>query len=184
MECDGLVYPGLMSTHRGSRLLFTQTQPYPVQQQKWIIRPEKTAGQGFASPTGQYLDLYIGLDAFSLTGYGVRIERIPQFSDGVRFLLCSWEKGICTPLSQPVYTGCFRGDCHIQMQLDQNTLSLSAYNNQPLLSGQIASGLTEKVSLSVCLPAPAPASGWGVWQTGTGRIALREMSWSGSESVD
>ena len=39
------------------------------------VDPTKTAGQGFGSATGQYMDVCLKFDTRSLTGYGLRIIR-------------------------------------------------------------------------------------------------------------
>ena len=124
---------GLLTTHRGCRLLFPQKERYRDQVQTWIIRPEKTAGQGFNSPTGQFLDLWIGLDAYQETGYGLHIERTPKYSDGVDFQLYAYENGYGTPISQAVSAGCFRGDCRIQLMLREGMLYADCSSSLPPL---------------------------------------------------
>lgn len=168
--------PGLMTTHRGSRLLFAQPQPESYQKETWVIHPEKTAGQGFASPTGQYLDLYIGLDAASMTGYGVRIERTPKFSNGVDFQLYSFLHEAGTPLGEPVSTSCFRGDCTIVLTLEEGKLSVEAFSSEEPLRSHKESGLEAVVRLEAAVE-PAAASGWGCWHTGGGRVAFRSFSY-------
>lgn len=171
---------GLLTTHRGCRLLFPQTEKYRYQAQTWIIRPEKTAGQGFNSPTGQFLDLWIGLDAYRETGYGLHIERTPKYSDGVDFQLYAYENGYGTPISQAVSAGCFRGDCRIQMMLREGVLYVDCSSSLPsLVQG---TGLASEVHLK----APAPhiqAAGWGCRYTGGshegGRLLFRFFSFDG-----
>lgn len=170
----GEAVKGLLTTHRGSRLLFAQAERYPYQRQTWVIRPGKVAGQGFNSPTGQYMDLYIALDAFSMTGYGVRIERTPKYCDGVDFQLYSYVQEKGQPISEAVSTGCFRGDCTIVLTLQEGRLSLDAKSPLPPLQSHIDSGLASEVHLEAPI-GEIVGSGWGCWHTGTGGLALRSL---------
>lgn len=174
---------GLLTTHRGCRLLFPQKERYRDQVQTWIIRPEKTAGQGFNSPTGQFLDLWIGLDAYRETGYGLHIERTPKYSDGVDFQLYAYENGYGTPISQAVSAGCFRGDCRIQLMLREGMLYADCSSSLPPLAAGRVSGLASEIHLK----APAPniqAAGWGCRYTGGshegGRLLFRFFSFEGT----
>lgn len=171
---------GLLTTHRGCRLLYTQPQAEPYQRQTWVIRPEKVAGQGFNSPTGQYLDLYIALDTSSMTGYGVRIERTPKYSNGVDFQLYSYAHESATPLGAAVSAGCFRGECTIVLILDGDRLTLEAESSEAPLQSQTESGLAATVRLEAQV-LPAQSSGWGCWYTGGphegGRLVLCSFSY-------
>ncbi len=173
---DGQESAGLMTTHRGSKLLFPQQMLCRKQKQRWVVHPAKVAGQGFGSPTGQYLDLYIGLDAFTMTGYGVRVERTPKYSNGVDFQLYAYNNEVGTPISEAVSTGCFRGDCEITMTLEDGKLTLDAVNNLPLLQSHIDCGLTPSVHLEAQV-GTAPASGWGCWHTGTGTMIFKAFDY-------
>lgn len=61
------------------------------------VDASKTAGQGFGSATGQYLDLYIKFDTRTLTGYALRIIRTTKYSNAVDFILMKYENGWLKP---------------------------------------------------------------------------------------
>lgn len=174
---------GLLTTHRGCRLLFPQKERYSYQAQTWVIRPEKTAGQGFNSPTGQFLDLWIGLDAHRKTGYGLHIERTPKYSDGVDFQLYAYENGEGHPISEAVSVGCFRGECRIRLILREGILYADCDCSLPPLAPQQAAGLASEVHLRAPVGSIA-ASGWGCRYTGGphegGRLLFRSFSFEGA----
>lgn len=65
---------GLLQDQKGARLLYTPLDgSYGDMAITLNVDASKTAGQGFGSATGQYLDLYIKFDTRTLTGYALRI---------------------------------------------------------------------------------------------------------------
>ena len=67
------------------------------------VDPSKTAGQGFGSATGQYMDICIKFDTRTLTGYALRIIRTTKYSNAVDFMPTKYENGRTTAISLPVY---------------------------------------------------------------------------------
>ena len=63
------------------------------------VDPSKTAGQGFGSATGQYMDICIKFDTRTLTGYALRIIRTTKYSNAVDFMLMKYEEGRTTAIS-------------------------------------------------------------------------------------
>ena len=91
-----------MQQQKGARLLYTPLDgQYKNMDITLNVDPAKTAGQGFGSATGQYLDLYIKFDTQTLTGYALRIIRTTKYSNAVDFQLMKYENGIATPISEP-----------------------------------------------------------------------------------
>ena len=124
---DGAKGQGFLQKSKGARLMYT-----PVDTQRGnmavtlLVDPCKTAGQGFGSATGQYLDLCLKFDTRTLTGYGLRIERTTKFANAVDFGLVKYENGRVTPLGQPVSASCFRTGCRIALQWENGRLTATA----------------------------------------------------------
>ena len=85
---------GLLQDQKGARLLYTPLDgSYGDMAITLNVDASKTAGQGFGSATGQYLDLYIKFDTRTLTGYALRIIRTTKYSNAVDFILMKYENG-------------------------------------------------------------------------------------------
>ena len=92
----------------------------------------KTAGQGFGSATGQYLDLYIKFDTRTLTGYALRIIRTTKYSNAVDFILMKYENGVAEAISQPVSSTCYRTNCTLTLTAKGGKLTAHASTTTPL----------------------------------------------------
>ena len=86
------------------------------------VDPAKTAGQGFGSATGQYLDVCIQFDTRTLTGYGLRITRTVKNDSAVDFFLIKYENGKTTAISQAVSSSCYLSTCTISLSMEGNKL--------------------------------------------------------------
>lgn len=121
---------GLLQAAKGARLLYT---PVPDKCAGMVVSlqidPCKTAGQGFGSATGQYLDLYIQFDTRTLTGYGLRIVRTTKYDKAVEFILMKFVDGVATPLAEPVASSCYRSTCSIRLAMEGNKLTAHAESN-------------------------------------------------------
>ena len=86
---------GLLQDQKGARLLYTPLDgSYGDMAITLNVDASKTAGQGFGSATGQYLDSYIKFDTRTLTGYALRIIRTTKYSNAVDFILMKYENGV------------------------------------------------------------------------------------------
>lgn len=120
---------GLIQASRGARLLYQPLEGvYGDMSLSLMVDPCKTAGQGFGSATGQYMDIYIKFDPYTLTGYALRIVRTPQTDKAVCFMLMKYDKGIATPITEPVTATCYRRGCKINLSATGNTLTASVTN--------------------------------------------------------
>lgn len=118
---------GLLQTQRGARLLYTPVEDaYGDMELTLIVDPCKTAGQGFGSATGQYMDIYIKFNTRTLTGYALRIIRTTKHDRAVDFLLMRYEKGVATALTSPVSAICYRTGCEIRLATRGKRLIASA----------------------------------------------------------
>lgn len=132
---DAATGNGLIQSVKGARLSYT-----PVRENcrsmkiSLIAEPAKGPGQGFGSATGQYLDICVAYDPVSLTGYSLRIERVPDYDKAVTFTLMHHHEGIAAPVSEAMPSDCFRTPCHIEVSLDGERLTASARTDARLRS--------------------------------------------------
>lgn len=162
---NGAVGLGLYQIQKGARLLYTPTAERKGDMEITLnCDPAKTAGQGFGSATGQYMDLYIQFDTKTLTGYALRIERTTKHSNAVDFSLVRYDKGVVTPLTEPISSPCFRTDCTIRLQAigDQLTAHIESKTILPLETRH----LPQTVDLAATIK-PLPYGGTGLLYTGS-----------------
>ena len=129
---NGAVGMGLLQAQRGARLMYTpMPRPYGNMSLVLDVDPTKTAGQGFGSATGQYLDICLKFDTQRLTGYGLRIIRTTKHANAVDFLLIRYDEGRVTPISDPVSATCYRTGCRISIDFTDNQLSAHIMTTTP-----------------------------------------------------
>ena len=130
---NGSLGTGLLQDQRGARILYTPLEgKYGDMKITLNVDPSKTAGQGFASATGQYMDICIKFDTKTLTGYALRIIRTTKYSNAVDFLLMEYQNGITKPISEPVSSTCYRTDCTIVVEIKGDKLLAHAATSTPL----------------------------------------------------
>ncbi len=121
---NGAVGMGLLQAQRGARLMYTPAhRTYNNMSLVLEVDPTKTAGQGFGSATGQYMDVCLKFDPRTLTGYGVRIIRTTKHAKAVDFLLVKYDQGVITSISEPVSSTCYRTGCVIRVNFKDGILS-------------------------------------------------------------
>lgn len=136
---------GLLQQQKGARLMYTPLPgKYGDMEVELLVDPTKTAGQGFGSATGQYMDICLKFDPKTLTGYGLRIERTVKSGHAVDFSLVRYDNGIVTPLTDPITAGCYLTGCHINVKTIGNRLSATVYTDTPVTP---AEGIARDVSL-------------------------------------
>lgn len=172
---------GLLQASRGARLLYTPLSgTYGDMSLTLTVDPCKTAGQGFGSATGQYMDVCLKFDTHTLTGYALRIVRTTKNDKAVDFLLVKYEQGRVTPITEPVSSTCYRTGCTLRLKVEGNRFSAHAETSTPLPAPH-RPGLTTRVDLEAEI-APNPFGGIGIQHTGsTGASAtmLRRLSFVG-----
>ena len=115
---------GLLQAQRGARLMYTPAKrTYGDMSLTLDVDPTKTAGQGFGSATGQYMDVCLKFDTQTLSGYGLRIIRTTKHAKAVDFYLVRYNHGEITPLTSPVSSTCYRTNCTISLHFNGNRLS-------------------------------------------------------------
>ena len=159
---DGAKGTGLLQKEKGARLLYT-----PILDTKsetaitLVCDPCKTAAQGFASATDQYMDIYIHYDPHTLTGYGLRIIRTTKYANAVDMQLMRFNKGRGEVLGEPVSTTCFLTDCTIRLWSEGNLLKAHVSTTTP----QRESTLAKEVNLQT--PIEPLFNGIGIQHTGS-----------------
>ena len=161
---NGAVGYGLLQAQRGARLMYT-----PVSEScgnmslVLLVDPTKTAGQGFGSATGQYMDVCLKFDTRTLTGYGLRIERTVKHAKAVDFQLVAYRDGHVSALTAPVSSTCYRTGCTIALSYADGRLEAHVQTVTPQPSG---SDLPHEVSLSTVVP-PLSFGGIHIQHTGS-----------------
>ncbi len=132
---NGALGMGLLQAQRGARLMYSPSErDYNNMSLVLEVDPTKTAGQGFGSATGQYMDVCLKFNTITLTGYGLRIIRTTKYSNAVDFLLVRYDRGKITPISNPVSSTCYRTGCTISLDFIDNilTANVSTKSAKPL----------------------------------------------------
>lgn len=153
---------GLLPIQRGARLRYTgrEGETYAGQTLTLTLNPCKQAGQGFGSATGQYMDVCLKFDTHTLTGYGLRFIRTPDYGDAVVVYLVEYSQGQVTPLTQPVKCVLFKRGCELTLQASQGQLTATLCN--PLL--------TEVSPLTLTAPITHPNAFGGLHIQHTGSL--------------
>lgn len=120
---NGAVGKGLLQAQRGARLMYTPAEGrYGDMSLTLVVDPTKTAGQGFGSATGQYMDVCLKFDTRTLTGYGLRIIRTTKHAKAVDFYLVAYDGGQTRALTAPVSATCYRTGCIISLKAEDGLL--------------------------------------------------------------
>ena len=161
---NGAVGMGLLQAQRGARLMYTPAKrTYDNMSLTLNVDPTKTAGQGFGSATGQYMDVCLKFDTQTLTGYGLRIIRTTKHAKAVDFYLVKYDNGQITPLTEPVSSTCYRTGCTISLDFIGNQLIAHVSTKTPQPSD---STLPHEVSLTADV-TPNPFGGIHIQHTGS-----------------
>ena len=157
---------GLLQASKGARLLYTPVAATCGNMHVSLtVDPCKTAGQGFGSATGQYMDIYIKFDTRTLTGYALRIIRTTKHDRAVDFILMRYEKGVASPISPPVSSICYRTDCKLELSIVENRFTAHAETSTQLPAPH-RPGLTATVDLEAEI-TPNTYGGTGIQHTGS-----------------
>ena len=107
---------GLVQAQRGARIMISPETGSPAVTSAVLeVAPCKSAGQGFGSATGQYMDVCVGFDTKNLTGYGLRIERSPDYDHAVVVSLVEYKNGETHALTEPEKCELYRTECKIKV---------------------------------------------------------------------
>lgn len=167
---------GLVQASKGARLFYTPCRKECRSMRlRWELHPAKPVGQGFGSATDQYMDLYIGFDPATLTGYSLRIQRTPDYDRAVTFTLMSIKEGHATPISEPAASSCYRTPCVVELVLADGRLTATASTG-----AEPAASSDPSVHPSVSISAPVARGPWdaalGVQHTGSAGASATLLS--------
>jgi len=166
---------GLYQNVQGARLMYTpRACRYGDMYLRLDLDPAKTAGQGFGS-AGQYMDICVKFDTASLTGYGVRILRTKEASDGVLFALVAYDHGMVHRLTKGVMTSCYRTGCRIVLSVRGNLLRVCGGRVGTARYTESEADMREDTFDSKYVPVVElsaeieenPFGGIAIWHTGT-----------------
>ena len=160
---------GMVQLQRGARLMYTpleeavadkeSTESYGRQLCTLTLDPCKTPGQGFGSATGQYLDICIKFDTRSLTGYGLRFIRTPDYDRAVEVYLVEYTAGTIARITEPQRCDLFRPGCSVTLRAEEDQLTAEISNSRlPDLGTQ---------TLSATMAHPNHNAGFHLQHTGT-----------------
>jgi hypothetical protein len=157
---------GLLQIAKGARLLYTPVlKNYKDMSVTMTLAPCKSAGQGFGSATGQYLEIYIKYDTQTQTGYGLRIIRTTKYDHAVDFILMKYVHGESEEISRPVSASCYKSNCFITLRVNGDLLSAHVETDAARESS-VQSDLPKIVDLQEKI-AINPFGGTGVQHTGS-----------------
>ncbi|MCQ2257437.1 MAG: hypothetical protein MJZ41_05510 [Bacteroidaceae bacterium] len=135
-------HSGMMQNVRGARMMYCALPGnYADMTLNVDLAPCKSAGQGFGSATGQYMDVCIKFDPYTLTGYGMRFIRTPDYDRAVEVKLVEYQQGNIVPITSTELCNLYRAGLHLILTMRGNTLSAHLTNgdNQQTLNAQIPS---------------------------------------------
>ena len=107
----------------------------------------KVEGQGFGG-SGCFMDILVKYDPTDRSGYGVRIERVPDTTNGTLWTLCLFEGGARLPLTQGVLAATFMPQSTVTLSVEGNTLRLIATTASEKTPLQVSENLPERLELS------------------------------------
>lgn len=122
---------GLQTTTQGARLVYVDDTARKDMSMTLTLSPHKTGAQGFGSAK-QFIDIYFKYDAKTMTGYGLRIARVPSISDpalssfaakSCTFTLMEYKNGVAIPLEDSVISTAFLPGCTIKLDVTGNTFT-------------------------------------------------------------
>jgi len=165
---NGAVGKGLLQAQRGARLMYQpvdngETDGFGDMRLLLEVDPTKTAGQGFGSATGQYMDVCLKFDPYTLSGYALRIIRTTKHAKAVDFLLVRYDNGHTEAITAPVSAICYRTGCNIKLEIKGTCFTANVTTATPLPDD---SPLAKTVSLAAEV-APNRYGGFAVQHTGS-----------------
>lgn len=148
---------GLVQLQKGARLMYTPRESEVRTDQHCIVTlcPCKGAGQGFGSATGQYLDICIKFDTHTLTGYGIRFIRTPEYDHAVEVYLVEYNNGEIKRISEPERCDLFKSECGVELSAVGDILTVNIKHN------------AETQTLKAQMTRVLPFSGFHLQHTGS-----------------
>lgn len=143
---------GLVQQQKGARIMYPSDKIHTARIQ---FCPNKEAGQGFGSATAQYMDVCIKFDCSSLTGYGIRYRRTPQYDHSVEVCLVRYDNGTVTPITEPQRCDLYKPSFTLILTTEGNTLKATMEHNG------------ETMTLTAEMPVESNYGGFHLQHTGS-----------------
>ena len=125
-------YRGYVQNVRGARIVIDGERGVRGKKKKIRVTlcPCKSAGQGFGSATGQYLDLCLAMDTVTMSGYGLRFERTPDYDHAVAVSLIEYRNECITHITLPEKCELYKSPCRATVELVHGLLSATITHNR------------------------------------------------------
>lgn len=166
---------GLQTTTQGARLVYADTTARKNMKMTLELSPHKTGAQGFGSAK-QFMDIYFKYDAATMTGYGLRIARVPDIEEpalseyaakSCTFILMEYKNGVATPLTEGIVSTAFLPGCTVVLEMKDNVLTADVTTTSAQDSASPAE-LVHEVHLKHVFESETNTySGFGFQHTGT-----------------
>ena len=138
---------GFVQSQRGARIHITpDATRQPIHAVTLEVAPCKSAGQGFGSATGQYMDVCIAMDMQTLSGYGLRIERTPDYDHAVEVSIVEYREGMVSAISERQKCELFRTPCTINVSMKKETITATLKHDgkKQTLTAKVAAATSGK----------------------------------------
>ncbi|MBQ5478112.1 MAG: hypothetical protein IIT64_09985, partial [Bacteroidaceae bacterium] len=145
--------------------------------------PSKGQGQGVAM-SGEYIDLFIQYDPVTSTGYGVRLQRWPEYNRAITYTIMKYRNGFATPISRSALSNCFVGGSFITISISGRDIAVKSYSDYPVEMRNRTEDVNSEVLLTARVnPLPFRAIGVHSMASQSSPILLREISceWKGKQ---
>ncbi|MBP3243766.1 MAG: hypothetical protein J6M59_01500 [Bacteroidaceae bacterium] len=179
-------YKGFCQQVRGARLVYipdtvnTYSADVDV---TFKITPSKGQGQGVAM-SGEYIDLFIQYDPVTSTGYGVRLQRWPEYNRAITYTIMKYRNGFATPISRSALSNCFVGGSFITISISGRDIAVKSYSDYPVEMRNRTEDVNSEVLLTARVnPLPFRAIGVHSMASQSSPILLREINceWKGKQ---
>lgn len=125
-------HTGYVQNQKGARITITPDNGNTEKRNTYIsitACPCKSAGQGFGSALDQYMDICLNMDMKTITGYGLRIQRTPEYDHAVVIMLIKYTNGKVTHITEPQKCELFKTACKIIVSLNGGVLTAKLKHN-------------------------------------------------------
>lgn len=116
-------HEGLVQAQQGARILIKpETTNNKITSARLTIAPCLPDGRGFSSDN-HYMDICVAFNTQTLMGYGLRIQRIPDYDQSVAISLVKYKGGEVTPITETQRCELYRTECKIRVTMENGKLT-------------------------------------------------------------
>ena len=133
-------HTGYVQEQKGARMLIRSAKEGRTGKRLSLIAvPCKSAGQGFGSALDQYMEICLNMDIAHLNGYGLRIQRTPEYDHAVVVSLIEYNNGEVRHITEPQKCELYLTPCKIEVSSEGNILTAKLTHGK---SSQVLSATT------------------------------------------